>query len=711
MIDPALESFAPLTTSPASDGPRIRSVAGVPARAPHRWLRIFAGAAGLVLLVLLAYWPLLHAGFIWDDDTWLVHNPLVQHWWGLRYIWLYPRDSIQYYPLVFTAFLLEYKLWGLNHLGYHLVNILLQAANAVLLWQVLKRLGLSTAWLIAATFAVHPVQVETVGWVVEQKNLLSALFYFAAVLAWMRFARIAPGDNPVVDSRPRTTPPHYHAVLTRDAGWYLLATLFYLLALSAKTDACTLPAVLLLLLWWKRGGFSWPVVGAVAAWLVIGGLAAAETVAIEHGQVGAHGFRFQWPLAERLFIAGKDLWFYPWKLLWPHPLLEIYPRWSLSHIATWQWTFPATAFLLPVVLLLLRRRIGRGPFTAVAFYGITIAPVLGFISFFTMVYTFVADHYQYVACIGLIALATEGLWFLACRFWLENRGGNQKPGTENRKLIVTVVVGSALPLILAWRTNVQSRIYSPPIHVWTHVLEYYPNCPAALEHVGAYECNHGDVTTGTPLLLRSFKLSQGNIAVIDSNVGDVYCNLLHQYAAATGYYRRALEVNPRYPYAIRQLVQCYARLGRWPQALAELREGLKLFPRSASLHLALANALAFGISKPDYRAAARQYQLALRYRPGNPVALYRLALTLEKLGRWPAALRCFQQMLRIAPRWAQGHFRYGQCLLAHGHPAAAAAQFRRTLELLPPTAAANRALVQRTLATVWRGAHHLRSRP
>ena len=151
---------------------------------------------GLILfaITLIAYLPAWHAGFIWDDDDYVINNTTLRSLDGLRQIWFVIDALPQYYPLVHTTFWLEYHLWGLNPLGYHLVNIGLHATGAVLLWRVLKRLQLPGAWLAAAIFAIHPVEAESVAWVTERKNVLSAVCYFAAALAYLRFLQPAGAD-------------------------------------------------------------------------------------------------------------------------------------------------------------------------------------------------------------------------------------------------------------------------------------------------------------------------------------------------------------------------------------------------------------------------------------------------------------------------------------------------------------------------------------
>ncbi len=682
--------------------------------------QVILQTVGLAGLVFLAYWPLVRAGFIWDDFTWIVTNPWVHHWSGLEHIWGVIDTGAQYYPLVFTAFLLQYKLWGLHPLGYHLVSIALQAVNAILLWRILLRLGLKSAWIIAAIFAIHPVQVETVGWVMEQKNLLSALFYFAAVSAWLRFTKLgrAPGDNPMAGLRPTA----HHRIAMRCSvrtAWYLLATLFYILALLAKTDACTLPAVLLLLAWWKRGRLQWQEILAVVPWFAAGVALATVTVYVEHHAAGASGAQFQFTMTQRALIAGRNLWFYPVKLLWPWPLLEIYPRWNVGNLGGWQWLYPIAALTVPAALLAWHRRLGRGPFVAIAFYGITISPVLGFISFEYQIYSFVADHFQYLACIGWIALAVEGGHRLL-RWSTQIHGEivSTKRGRPARPLVTVATSGIVLVMLgtLTWhQSGVYSTLFRSARHeighvrlpIWSHVLKYYPNCPVALEKVGVYECEHGRPDSGMVLLLRALQITRGNFPalrpILQANIGDIYRLYFRDYAAAAGYYRLALRHDPLMLFAIARLTQCYEQLGQWPRAFATLRRGLSEFPHSVSLHLALANALAM---RGDYRAAAFQYRLIVQAEPHNAKALYNLAVTLQKLGKTPAALATYQQALRWAPRWARAYFMYGQCLLAHGQPLAAAGQFRQAIAFAPAYPPIYRAAAYQALARALAAAGH-----
>jgi len=184
------------------------------------WRSRGAGAALIMLLTVLAYLPAWRCGFIWDDDFYVTNNPLLTETDGLRRIWFSAHHQSQYFPLVYTTLRLERNLWGLNPIGYHVVNVLLHSMNALLVWLVLRRLALPGAWLAAAIWAVHPVNVESAAWITELKNTQSTLFYLLALLAWMKFA-----------DRETACPWRF----------YTLALLLQALALFSKPTACTLP--------------------------------------------------------------------------------------------------------------------------------------------------------------------------------------------------------------------------------------------------------------------------------------------------------------------------------------------------------------------------------------------------------------------------------------------------------------------------------------
>ena len=186
----------------------------------------------LVAATILAYQSVWQAGCMPGRSCAVTANKLLIAPDGLRRIWFSLDSPSQYFPLVYTTFRIEHALWGLNPAGYHWVNILLHSANALLVWRLLRRLRVPGAWLAAAIFALHPVQVESVAWITERKNVLMGFFFLLALLSWAEF----------VEEQSR-----------RIWKFYALALIFYAFALFSRTTACTLPAALLLILWLKKG--------------------------------------------------------------------------------------------------------------------------------------------------------------------------------------------------------------------------------------------------------------------------------------------------------------------------------------------------------------------------------------------------------------------------------------------------------------------------
>ena len=221
---------------PSKAGDRRRTKAALPSAdrnaAPFLTRTDLLVALALAAAVFITYQPCWHGGFIWDDESHVTRAEL-QSWHGLLRIWTDVAATTQYYPLLHSVFWLEHAAWGRAEIGYHLANLALHACVVVLVLAVLRRLNVPGAWLAAAIFALHPVQVESVAWITEQKNTLSAVFYLAAALCYLRFDR------------------------TRGRAWYAGAAALFIAALLSKTITGTLPGALLVIFWWQRGRLSW----------------------------------------------------------------------------------------------------------------------------------------------------------------------------------------------------------------------------------------------------------------------------------------------------------------------------------------------------------------------------------------------------------------------------------------------------------------------
>jgi len=440
-----------------------------PPEAPVRRRTGWLDGLLLLLLAFLAFAPALGNGWIWDDDDYIHQNPLLRSEAGLEQIWLEPSQSPQWYPMVFTTFWVEYQLWGDSPLGYHLVNILLHGLGAVLAWRLLRRLRVPGAWLAAALWAVHPVMVESVAWATERKNVLSGVFYLGAALAFLAWVeRVREGRR----------------------GWGVLAgsVLLFAGALLAKTVTASLPAALLLVLWWRRERW-WdrrillPLLVMVAAGVAMGMFTAWQEV-VKVRAVGApweHGF------AERLLVAGRAPWFYLQKLVLPWPLVFIYERWQVDPAVWWQWLFPLATVDLVLALLLLQRRLGRGPLVAVLIFGGTLFPSLGFFDVYPHQFSWVADHFQYHASLALLALLAALLVRLP--LLRDARGGEDAPpwldgpfglGLPRRPLVPAGILVGVLALVSAG----QAATYKDWKTIWETTLERNPQAWIAANNLG-----------------------------------------------------------------------------------------------------------------------------------------------------------------------------------------------------------------------------------
>src|SRR5437773_5773148 len=350
----------------------------------------------LAALTIFAYYPAWHGGFLWDDDDYIINNKLLTAPDGWQRIWFSLDSPSQYFPLTYSTFRIEHAFWGLNPTGYHWVNLLLHIANAMLVWSVLARLKVPGAWLAGAIFALHPVQVESVAWITERKNVLMAFFFLLTLLAWIAFT----------DERTR-----------RPWIFYCLALIFYVLALSAKATACTLPAALFLILWLQEKPITMRRLMQIVPFVVLGVCMGLLAVWWERYHQGTNRdvFLFLSPI-ERILVASRAVWFYLSKIFWPSNLTFIYPRWNISPANLLDYVWLLAGIAPCVVIYFLRRYFQRSVEVAAAFFVATLSPVLGFIMLFTFRYAFVADHYQYLACIGPIALASAGIVSLSEKF-------------------------------------------------------------------------------------------------------------------------------------------------------------------------------------------------------------------------------------------------------------------------------------------------------
>lgn len=578
-------------------------------------LRDIAAAAFLFCVIVIAYLPALNGGFVWDDNN-HVTRPELRSLHGLWRIWFDLGATQQYYPLLHSAFWAEHRLWGDAVLGYHLTNLVLHAVAGCLIVLILRRLSLPGAWLAAFVFALHPVSVESVAWISEQKNTLSTVLYLGSALAYLRFDR------------------------TRLRPQYFVALGLFVLALLSKTVAATLPAALLVIFWWIRGRLRGRSdVLPLLPWFALGASGGLFSAWVERRFIGAEGAEFALTLVERCLIAGRAIWFYLGKLVWPTDLMFVYPRWTVNSCAWWQYLYPLGVVALGVGLLLLSRR-WRGPPAGFLFFAGTLFPALGFLNVYPFVNSYVGDHFQYLASLGIIVPLAAGLVLASRRIPVVHRG----VGLASAGLLVAVL-GT-----LTWR---QAATYRDSQTLYRETLARNPASWLAHNNLG------GELI-GVPGGLNEAIVHFEAALRIKPDLSDAQYNLGLALSRSPGslpeaitHYEAALRLRPDYPDAQNNLGNALSRIpGRLPEAIPHYEAALRARPDYADAH----NNLAAALSKIQGRLpeAIAHYEAALRIRPDSAEMHYNFGNTLLKVpGRLPDAISEFQTALRIKPEMTQ----------------------------------------------------------
>lgn len=582
----------------------------------------------LVVAALTAYIPALRGGYLWDDDAHVQYNYALRDLEGLWRIWIAVVDSrtvhpinVQYYPLTYTSLWLDYHLWGLDTLGYHVVNVVLHGLSAILLWRLLSWLGVPGAWLAAAVFALHPVHVESVAWITERKNTLSGVFYLASAMAYVRFC---PADFGLASESDV-------AGGTRRWGNYALALLLYICALLSKTVTCSLPAAILLVIWWKRGRLLWRDVWPVAPFLAIGLVLGLVSAWMERSSGGATGAAWSLSGLERCLLAGRIVWFYAGKLLWPHPLMFNYPRWEVDASRLWQYAFPLAVLVVLTGLFLARRRIGRGPLVGVLFFVGTLTPALGFFNVYPMIYSYVADHFQYHASIGLIVLiVATGVW--AVRRFL-----------PKHEVLARILAGAWLVLLGALTWN-QAHAYQSDEALYRDTLAKNP---------GSW-------------------MAHGNLAVVLARSGRMDEALQHC--------REAVRLKPDSWLTHNTLGGVLLSAGRVDEAIREFEASLRIMPDYEHAHNKLGTSL---LQKGETDRAIVHFRRAVERRPDHPKFLHNLGLAMHVKGQSDEAANLLRKALKLLPDYARAHGNLGTVLLTLDRNEEAAYHLRRAIELQP----------------------------
>jgi tetratricopeptide (TPR) repeat protein len=600
---------------------------------------------GLLVLVSFVYLPIWQAKFIWDDGLVVISNPCIVGPLGLREIWTTSAADIC--PLTLTLFWFEHFLWGASPLPYHLVNVLMHGASAILLWRVLRGLQIPGAWLGAALWALHPVEVESVAWISEMKNTQSCLFFLLSILFFIRDL-----DAKKKDDSNRIT-------------WNeLLTVLFSVLAIASKSSTVVLPAILGLLAWWKRSPWDWRNLRAVL--LIIPFSIVAVFVSIwTQGLTGANESRWMLAWPERLIVAGKVFWFYLFKLLYPHPLLMIYPRWAPDSGKVLSYVPLAAGIGLFIFLFFKRKSDWRPIFFAFTYFLVLLVPVLGLVNLSFFRYSFVADHFQYLASIGPLAVIGAGVSQLL------NVGIPDRPGL--RLIICAGLLG--VPGFLSWQ---HARVFKNELSLWTNTLAGNPSCWAGDNNLGAALLQEGRANEA----LQYFQNAVANNPTYTeayNNLGGVLAQE-GRYNEAMGALRTVLKINPNDAEAYNNLGNVFVQTGQGDEAAKLFKTAIRIKSDYAAPHSNLGN---YFLKSGRMDEAIAEYEEALKIEPDNIDALGGLALALSKSGQVDGAIGQYQKLVAIKPDDVEAHYNFGFILNQAGRLNESIEQYQIALRLDP----------------------------
>ncbi|MGD0651427.1 MAG: tetratricopeptide repeat protein [Verrucomicrobiia bacterium] len=618
------------------------------------WRSLGPDAALIILLTVVAHIPAIHGGFVFDDYHLIIDNRMVKASDGLYRFWL-TTEAPDYYPLTCSLWWLEWRLWGASPMGYHMVNVLLHAVNAVLVWLILRRLKIPGAWVAGLVFAVHPVNVASVAWISEQKNTLSMLFYAVAILLYLRFYEEDGWRWPRTSVR----------------GWYGLSLAAFLLALLSKTAVVMLPVVLLGCVWWTRGKVRWKDFLRSVPFFILSLVLGLVTIWFQYNRaLGGHLVRADGFLS-RLAAAGWVPWFYLGKALLPFDLSVVYPKWEIDSSL---WVNYAPGMILAGCLTLFwwkRKTWGRPLFFGLGYFVVTLFPVLGFFDQGFYRYSLVADHWQYVAIVAPVALAVAA-GELICR----------RMGERRRSLGTAAVVAVLMVLgVATWR---RGYVYQTDERLWRDTLTKNPDAWIAHNNLGNVLRAKGNVSEAIAHFEEALRIkpdyteAHNNLGIALTEAGRVQ--------EAIGHWEQALRIKPDDAEVHFNLGVALAQLGRVQEAIGRWEQALRIKPDDAGVHFNLGVAL---MQVGKLEDAIGHYEQAVRLKPDFAEAHNNLGAALQQRGKLDDAIEHYEQALRIKPDYAEAHNNLGFVLVRLGRVQEAIGHYEQALRINPDYAKAH----------------------
>lgn len=616
-------------------------------------------SAGLLLCLIIVYSPAIRGGRILDDDLHIT-RPELQSIAGLARIWFDVGATQQYYPVLHSAFWVEHRIWGEKLICYHAVNIALHWLASLSIVSIMRRLSLTAGWLGAFIFALHPVCVESVAWIAEQKNALSTVFAAAAVIAYLDFDAVGKTSR------------------------YWVATIFFCLAVLSKTAVSCLPAILLVVIWWRRPRLNIKRdVLPLLPWVILASGAAGITIFVESNLISRAGGQLALTPLSKLILAGRVFWFYVAKDIFPAHLAFYYTKWQINSSVWWQYLFPVCV-VFSAVGVWSSSSVRRAPLVLFLCYTATIAPVAGFINVEWFNFSYVADHLEELSVFVFSIAAASSLGSFYERY-----------DTTIRDWRIPAAL--ALLLALGGETWLQCHRYKDAVTIYQAALIANPESQAAKNHLAVAHYNLGLINQGLPngaaLAAKEYEAAlqiKPNYAEAHNNLGMVLEGFPGHAAAAAEQFREAVVSKPDFAGAHYNLARSIVSLGLpVGAAVREYREAIRIDPSYVDAHWALARTLA---KWPGHdQEALDAFQIAVRLDPNVAEGRLELGRALIKaMGDFNGAEEQFSRAIRLDPKSSQAHFDLGVAFQnMPGHLGDAKAQFEQALKLHPDFAEAH----------------------
>lgn len=587
----------------------------------------------LTILIFVSYSPAINGGFIWDDDTFFTKNPVMAKPDALKRLW-FTTQTPDYFPLVSTSLWLQRLIWGLHPMGYHIFNIILHFFNAVLLWLILKKMKIPGAWMAAAIFGIHPVNVESVAWITEIKNLQSTFFFMLTIFSYLSF------------------------VEKQKKSLYVFSLIFFLMALLSKTSVVMLPLLLLLYHCLVDGPLKKKDLINSVPFFVFSALFSLITIWFQYNRAGAMGEPWSTGFGERVAIAGRVVWFYIGKLIFPFNLMFVYPRWSINSKLFFSYLPVIALIALGFVLCKKRKSWGWPLLAGVGYFVINLFPVLGFFNIYFMRYSFVADHWQYIASPGIITLVVwagiavqDHFLFVPDAPLVASDAGKMLRGQSfqfykhfSGITLFKGLTGFLMLLVLAFFTYQRSGIFQENFTLWDDTLKKNPKAWIAHNNIGLELEKQGKLEEAMEHYLETLRInpryaiSHDNLGLLLQRKGKLEESAIH--------FRKAIQEDPSFWESFNNLGYVLNMLGRQDEAVTYFQKALEINPYSLEAHNNLANIFSI---KGEIEEAKKHYEGAMGIHYDNAEIHNNFGALLMDEKKYLEAMYHFRKALEIKP--------------------------------------------------------------